>query len=63
MLYTVLGKASDWFQKGAVIGYQEKEIQVSAYPLLTLVYSLHLRNCTQRLISLARHLRNSCRKF
>src|SRR5258705_201466 len=31
MQYPVPGKACDWFQKGAVIGYKEKEIQVSAY--------------------------------
>jgi hypothetical protein len=29
MLYLVLGKASDWFEKGAVIGYEKKDIQVS----------------------------------
>lgn len=39
MLYTVLGKASNWSQKG---GYQEKEIQVSTYILLTLAYILYI---------------------
>jgi len=28
------GKASDWFQKGAVIGYEEKEIQLDTYEIL-----------------------------
>jgi len=28
------GKASDWFQKGAVIGYKEKEIQLDTYEIL-----------------------------
>jgi len=28
------GKASDWFEKGAVIGYQEKEIQLDTYEIL-----------------------------
>jgi len=30
----VPGKASDWFQKGAVIGYGEKEIQLDTYEIL-----------------------------
>ena len=31
MMCPVPGKACDWFQKGAVIGYEKKEIQVSSY--------------------------------
>jgi len=30
----ILGKASDWFQKGAVIGYEDKEIQLDTYEIL-----------------------------
>lgn len=36
---SVPGKASDWLQKGAVIGYEEKEIQVRS--CLSLTYALY----------------------
>jgi hypothetical protein len=42
VLYPVIGKASDWFEKGAVIGYRETEIQVGIYLPSILVSILNL---------------------
>lgn len=39
----VIGKACDWFQKGAVIGYHKEEIQVNM-SLVSVANSVHFNN-------------------